>query len=136
MISGIGTRILRLGIRPPRPAWTLYVPPTNPNTIRQHETQLTRTTTVNWYRTRKINYDDELALSSGTIKVPVLFIQALKDEALPPHLGKGMAKHLPQLQIKHVDASHWALWERPKEVNEILDVWVDEVVAGGRSAKL
>ncbi|CEL08801.1 hypothetical protein ASPCAL11946 [Aspergillus calidoustus] len=91
---------------------------------------------LNWYRTRKINYDDELALSSGTIKVPVLFIQALKDEALPPHLGKGMAKHLPQLQIKHVDASHWALWERPKEVNEILDVWVDEVVAGGRSAKL
>ncbi|KAL2864463.1 alpha/beta fold hydrolase [Aspergillus lucknowensis] len=91
---------------------------------------------LNWYRTRKINYDDELALPTGSIKVPVLFIQALKDDALPPHLGKGMAKHLPQLTIKQVDTSHWALWEKPKEVNEILDKWVDEVVCGGREVKL
>ncbi|KAL4931924.1 alpha/beta fold hydrolase [Aspergillus undulatus] len=94
---------------------------------------------LNWYRTRKINYDDELALSSGTINVPVLFIKAVKDAALPPHLGRGMAKHLPRLRTEDVDASHWVLWERPAEVNGVLERWLDEVVEGegeGRVVKL
>ncbi|KAL4871153.1 hypothetical protein BDV12DRAFT_206959 [Aspergillus spectabilis] len=92
---------------------------------------------LNWYRTRKINYDDELSLPTGSIKVPVLFIQALKDAALPPRLGKNMDKYLPDLTIEKVDASHWALWEKPAEVNNILERWIDAVVEGGvRGSKL
>ncbi|KAL4807553.1 Alpha/Beta hydrolase protein [Aspergillus unguis] len=94
---------------------------------------------LNWYRTRKQNFDDELAIQGKTIEVPVLFIQALKDTALPPHLGKKMGSTLPKLTTKQVDCSHWALWEKPKEVNEILDRWVDDVVEGvkeTRSVKL
>ncbi|KAL2829154.1 Alpha/Beta hydrolase protein [Aspergillus cavernicola] len=90
---------------------------------------------LNWYRTRKINHDDELFLPTSTIEVPVLFIQATRDAALPPHLGKGGAKHLPQLTTKQVDSSHWALWERPKEVNEILGEWLDGVVLKGEAAR-
>ncbi|KAL4761077.1 alpha/beta fold hydrolase [Aspergillus foveolatus] len=86
---------------------------------------------LNWYRTRKINYDDELSLQKGTIDIPVLFIQALKDAALPPHLGKGMGKAIPQLTTKQVNASHWALWEKPAEVNQALEAWFNEVVEGG-----
>ncbi|KAL4916593.1 Alpha/Beta hydrolase protein [Aspergillus aurantiobrunneus] len=85
---------------------------------------------LNWYRTRKLNHDDELSLPAGNINVPVLFIQAVNDAALPPRLGKGMGKYLPQLTTKQVDASHWALWEKPKEVNDILNTWVNEVVEG------
>lgn len=92
---------------------------------------------MNWYRTRKINYDDELSLGKNTIDVPVLFIQALRDAALPTSLGKTMGKNLPNLTTKQVDTAHWALWEKPQDVNAILDNWLDEVVEGGdRKAKL
>ncbi|KAL4976838.1 Alpha/Beta hydrolase protein [Aspergillus desertorum] len=92
---------------------------------------------LNWYRTRRINYDDELSLQTGTIDIPVLFIQALRDAALPPHLAKGMRKAVPRLMTKQVNASHWALWEKPAEVNQALEAWIDDVVEGGsREAKL
>lgn len=92
---------------------------------------------MNWYRTRKINHEDELSLEKKTIDVPFLFIQALRDAALPTSLGKAMGKNLPNLTTKQVDTSHWALWEKPQDVNAILDNWLDEVVEGGdRKAKL
>ena len=88
------------------------------------------TTPVNWYRTREINYKDELALLNQRITAPVLFIQALRDTALPAHLGKGMTRTLPHLAFQQINTSHWALWEKPKEVNEIIAWWLEEVVFG------
>lgn len=67
----------------------------------------------------------------------MLFIQALKDEALPPHLGKSMAKHIPNLTLKQVNTAHWALWEKPEDVNEIIATWLKDVVfTEGRVGKL
>ncbi|KAJ5559013.1 hypothetical protein N7461_002985 [Penicillium sp. DV-2018c] len=93
---------------------------------------------LNWYRTRKVNYQDELEiLDRPQIGVPTLFIQALRDQALPAHLGKSMAKHVPRLTLKQVDTAHWALWEKPDEVNDILATWLKEqVFAEGRAGKL
>jgi pimeloyl-ACP methyl ester carboxylesterase len=92
---------------------------------------------VNWYRTRKVNYEDELAILDRKITIPVLFIQALKDPALPPHLGKSMAKQLPNLTLKQVNTAHWALWQEPEEVNSIISTWLKEVAfANGRLGKL
>lgn len=92
---------------------------------------------MNWYRTRKVNFEDELAILGRQITIPVLFIQALKDQALPPHLGKSMAKHVPNLTLKQVNAAHWALWEKPEEVNSIISTWLKEVaLVAGRSGKL
>lgn len=92
---------------------------------------------VNWYRTRDVNYKDELAILDREIQIPTLFIQALRDQALPPQLGKSMAKHFPRLTLKQVDTSHWALWEKPEEVNEIIGTWLkDQSVADGRAGKL
>lgn len=87
---------------------------------------------MNWYRTREINHNEELelAIRNQRITVPVLFIQALKDPALPPHLGKSMARTIPRLSLKQVNTSHWALWEKPEEVNGIIGQWVKEVVFG------
>ena len=46
----------------------------------------------NWYRTRKVNYEDELKLPAEQakgIQQPTLFIQALKDNVLTPELSRG-----------------------------------------------
>lgn len=92
---------------------------------------------MNWYRIRKINYEEELAILDRKITIPVLFIQALKDSALPPRLGKSMAKHVPNMTMKQVNTAHWALWEKPEEVNGIISTWLKDVVfADGRVGKL
>ena len=91
---------------------------------------------VNWYRTREINYNEELAIEDRRVTVPVLFIQALRDQALPPHLGRSMAKKIPQLTIKQVNTAHWALWEKPEEVNGIIERWVRETIFGEAVSKL
>ncbi|RAL14826.1 alpha/beta fold hydrolase [Aspergillus homomorphus CBS 101889] len=85
---------------------------------------------LNWYRTRQINYEDELAILNRRIIAPLLFVQALKDPALPPHRGGGMTKTIPHLTYKHVNTGHWALWQKPQEVNEIIAWWLEEVVFG------
>ncbi|OQD62143.1 hypothetical protein PENPOL_c013G06736 [Penicillium polonicum] len=92
---------------------------------------------LNWYRTRDVNYGDELAILDREIQIPTLFIQALRDQALPPHLGKSMAKQFPRLTLKQVNTSHWALWEKPEEVNEIIGSWLkDQSAVDGRAGKL
>ncbi|KAJ5468978.1 hypothetical protein N7475_006730 [Penicillium sp. IBT 31633x] len=91
---------------------------------------------LNWYRTRDVNYEEELAILDRKIQVPTLFIQALRDQALPPHLGKSMAKHIPRLTVKQVNTSHWALWEKPEEVNEILGTWLKDQGFSDRAGKL
>jgi pimeloyl-ACP methyl ester carboxylesterase len=48
-----------------------------------------------------------------------------------------MKKHIPNLTLKQVDTAHWALWEKPAEVNAILEEWLKNVVfAEGRAGKL
>ncbi|PYH45625.1 alpha/beta-hydrolase [Aspergillus saccharolyticus JOP 1030-1] len=85
---------------------------------------------LNWYRTRRINYEDELSILNQRFTAPLLFIQALKDPALPPNLGGGMTRTIPHLTYKQVRTGHWALWQRPEEVNAIIAWWVEEVVFG------
>ncbi|KUM62032.1 hypothetical protein ACN42_g5065 [Penicillium freii] len=92
---------------------------------------------LNWYRTRDVNYGDELAILDREIQIPTLFIQALRDQALPPQLGKSMAKQFPRLTLKQVNTSHWALWEKPEEFNEIIGTWLkDQSAVDGRAGKL
>ncbi|KAE8154737.1 Alpha/Beta hydrolase protein [Aspergillus avenaceus] len=82
----------------------------------------------NWYRTREINFKEELAILNQHIMAPVLYIQALRDTALPAHRGWGMTKTIPHLTFQQINSSHWALWEKPAEVNEIIAWWLDEFV--------
>jgi pimeloyl-ACP methyl ester carboxylesterase len=81
-----------------------------------------QTLLVNYYRTREINHHDEISgLDDPIIKVPVLFIQALQDQALP---HRGMEHFIPQLTTQKVEATHWVLWEEPEQVNRILSTWL------------
>jgi pimeloyl-ACP methyl ester carboxylesterase len=92
--------------------------------------------TVNWYRTRETNWKDELELVKAgrfNVEVPCLFIQAAKDIVLKPALAAGMDRFVPTLVVKQVDAAHWALWEKPAEVNQFVKSWFEEVVFAPKS---
>lgn len=87
--------------------------------------------TLNWYRTREINHADEqylLEVDPPRVKIecPVLFVQATHDTALPPSMSKGMERWAPRLRRREVEASHWALWEKPEEVNKTIEKWMHE----------
>lgn len=69
---------------------------------------------------------DRGRLEKTTIDIPVLFIQAINDPALPFGMSAGIGKYIPRLTIKRVKSSHWALWERPADVNQIIKEWLQK----------
>jgi len=83
---------------------------------------------LNWYRTRKINFEDDLELESKQIEIPALFIGAKKDQTLKPEMAARMDKHFKNLTKREVFAGHWALWETPKAVNDTIREWFDSHV--------
>lgn len=88
---------------------------------------------LNWYRTRKINYEEELELiqkGRGRITPPSLFVLATKDAALPPAMSAGMEAHFDKLERKEVEASHWALVEAADEVNAHVGRWLEGLLGG------
>lgn len=89
---------------------------------------------MNWYRTRRANYEDELAMPEAQrnrIEQPVLFVQALKDNVLIPAMSKGMENVVPKLTRAEVPTGHWALWQAPQQVNEIVGRWLEGLSNGG-----
>lgn len=88
---------------------------------------------MNWYRVSQVNHEDELSILDRKITVPLLFISAVKDIALPPELSKSMARRIPNLTVEEVNTSHWAMVEDPDEVNRILSTWLARHVPDGES---
>ncbi|KAM3416933.1 hypothetical protein BST61_g8520 [Cercospora zeina] len=97
----------------------------------------------NWYRTRELNYHEDLGLPSETrnfIAQPTLYILATRDLVLTREMSAKMEKAVPNLTRAEVQGTHWALWHVPDEVNGVLKGWLEEVVlgggAGGREEKI
>ena len=90
---------------------------------------------LNWYRTRKLNFDEELPLAEKGVKVekPALFILATKDNALPRSLSEGMDKEFANLTTREVESSHWALWQVPDAVNQQITEWLKDISGGMKS---
>ncbi|KAG5912767.1 hypothetical protein E4U53_005173 [Claviceps sorghi] len=90
---------------------------------------------LNWYRARRINFDEERALAASSpparVAMPALFIAASRDPALPPAMSAGMETHFAQLTRREVDATHWALVEAAAEVNAQIAEWLAEVLPEG-----
>lgn len=83
--------------------------------------------TLNWYKTRKLNWDDEIKLPTK-IHHPSLMITCGKDPVLSRSMSLGMEKHITNLSRGHIqDASHWVLLEYPQQVNQILEKWLNEI---------
>lgn len=90
--------------------------------VEQYHAQGAQTST-NWYRTRRLNYDDERADFQGkdaTVRCPTLFIATLQDPVLKPALSAGMEQHIPKLQRAEVDTGHWGAIEATDKVNAYL----------------
>lgn len=90
---------------------------------------------LNWYRTRKVNFEEELELfklgrGDGKINMPAMFITATKDQALPPAMSKGMDVYFEDLVRREVDANHWALWEASQDVNKYIGEFIGGVLEG------
>jgi pimeloyl-ACP methyl ester carboxylesterase len=85
---------------------------------------------LNWYRTGKLNFEDEREMAAKVEKegyqfdMPVLLIAGSKDAALPPRLNVGMEKWFRSLTKGEVNTGHWALWEKPAEVNRFIAEWL------------
>ncbi|ORY15149.1 Alpha/Beta hydrolase protein [Clohesyomyces aquaticus] len=91
--------------------------------------------TLNWYRTRKTNWEEDLALlDRKTISIPTLFVQATYDSVLKPELSRNMDTYLPNLTRGEVAATHWALTQKPDEVNAIIRKWLEGQGFGTRSS--
>ncbi len=65
------------------------------------------------------------------MEIPVLYVAGTKDAALPPRLGAGMGRFCSNLTKGEVEAGHWALWEKPQEVNALVGEWLRDVVLQG-----
>lgn len=59
-------------------------------------------------------------LERKKLNLPLMFIQATQDHALPPAMSAGMEEFCPNMTRKSVDTSHWALWQAPSEVNGMI----------------
>jgi len=81
---------------------------------------------VNWYRTRRVNFEEDKGLiGKEKVTQPVLFIQATYDSVLKPEMSKSMEDFVPNLTRAEVEASHFALTQKPTEVNESIQKWLE-----------
>ncbi|KAL1796314.1 hypothetical protein ACET3X_004854 [Alternaria dauci] len=82
--------------------------------------------TLNWYRVRRANWEeDQELLSRKQINQPALFIQATYDMVLIPGMAKSMGHFIPKLTREEVKSGHWALTQKPDEVNAIIRQWFE-----------
>ncbi|KAL6704870.1 hypothetical protein ACN47E_007553 [Coniothyrium glycines] len=92
--------------------------------------------TLNWYRQRRTNWEEDQALlDKKIIKQPVLFIQATYDSVLKPEMSKNMGALIPRLTRGEVAATHWALTQKPEEVNRIIRQWLETQGLGDAPSK-
>lgn len=79
---------------------------------------------MNLYRNIDVNW--QLAEDmSNRIDQPVLMISPERDLLLPPELAEPMAQMIADFtQIRIADCGHWAMWEKPVQVNNAILAWL------------
>ncbi|KAK3201348.1 hypothetical protein GRF29_185g633893 [Pseudopithomyces chartarum] len=82
----------------------------------------------NSYRTRRMNYEDEIDFPKAgefVYKLPALFIPSLQDlSVLPRYYNENMRSSFENLTIEPLDASHWLMLEDSDGVNRIVGNWL------------
>lgn len=94
-----------------------------------------------WYRTREHNFADEyehFLAPRGTgaeqlredpgIEQDVLHILTKRDRVFDAETCRATESGFKKLTKKEIDADHWALWEKPQVINDVLTQWLREVV--------
>lgn len=76
---------------------------------------------VNYYRNIDHNVEATRDVVNAQVHQPTLMIFAENDPVLPPRLGEGMDRYVPDLRREIIpDCGHWTQQERPAEVNRLL----------------
>ena len=96
----------------------------------------------NWYRTRELNSDDEIAFVQERphykIEQPAMLVTTDNDAALPMKLAEGQEKHFSgDYRVEVVpNASHWILIRKPEESNQHIGAFVKRVLGDELKASL
>ncbi len=79
---------------------------------------------VNLYRNTGPNWEFGKTLQED-ISQPSLMISAAQDLFLPPSTTDSMPSMIPDLERETIDdCGHWAMWEQPEAINEIMIDWL------------
>ncbi|KAF9399587.1 hypothetical protein BGZ94_005695 [Podila epigama] len=81
---------------------------------------------LNYYRTRKINYEEELGLPR-TIDIPSAIVVALGDRFIKPYQSEKMHHFVSSLKRVTIDGKHFVLYEKPNEINPILKELLEDL---------
>lgn len=88
---------------------------------------------LNWYKatTASLSLDeDKAALAAGrhTVKVPYLFMGATEDALAPTAAVQGLQAQglLEDVTVKEVQAGHWCMLEKPREVGQAVVEWLGD----------
>ncbi|KAI1268634.1 hypothetical protein F5Y18DRAFT_415311 [Xylariaceae sp. FL1019] len=94
----------------------------------------------NWYRTRWTNANDEAELAKEPFKfpMPAMLVMAENDAALPPWLAKGQEQYFAAgLRLELLKgSSHWAMAQKPVELNQFIGEFVKSVLGDEVKAAL
>ncbi|KAF9361483.1 hypothetical protein BGX26_002833 [Mortierella sp. AD094] len=90
---------------------------------------------LNYYKTTRVNFDDELGLHNN-IDLPCWIILAENDQFLKPYMAAKMKNFMPQLKTTSVVAGHFAMTEKPDEVNTILKQCLKDLESRKNKASL
>ncbi|XP_036607572.1 bifunctional epoxide hydrolase 2 [Trichosurus vulpecula] len=84
---------------------------------------------LNWYRNMDANWKWSCAGVRRKILIPALMVTAEKDKVLLPKYSERMEMWIPNLKRRHIEnCGHWTQMEKPREVNQILIEWLQDVV--------
>jgi len=83
---------------------------------------------LNYYKTTKINFDDERSVvDKKIINLPAWIILAENDRFLRPHMAAKMKDFIPLLKRTSVEATHFAMVEKPNEINQALKTSLEDL---------
>ncbi|XP_074144484.1 bifunctional epoxide hydrolase 2-like isoform X2 [Sminthopsis crassicaudata] len=83
---------------------------------------------LNWYRNLDANWRWGCAGVRRKILIPALIVIAEKDMVFLPKFSKHMKKWIPNLKKRNIEnCGQWTQMEKPKEVNQILIEWLNDV---------
>ncbi|KAF9993259.1 hypothetical protein BGZ79_002091 [Entomortierella chlamydospora] len=90
---------------------------------------------LNYYKTTRINFDDELGLRNN-IDLPCWIILAENDPYLKPYMASKMKNYIPQLKMTSLNVGHFAMTEKPDEVNATLKQCLEDLESRKSRASL
>lgn len=91
---------------------------------------------LNYYKTTRVNFDDECKVQHNTINLPCWIISATDDPYLRPQRAAKMKKFIPQLKTASIDAGHFVMIEKPDEINAFLKQALEDLALRRNRASL